>query len=262
MIKFFRKIRKKLLSENKFSKYLIYAIGEIVLVVIGILIALQINNWNEQNKIDKIENTYLTRLSQDLEENITSWENLIKNEEKRFEGTKQFIKFSLNKNKDSVLTIFPYFNIVGRWDDLTVNQVTFEEMKSSGSLDIISNDSIKIRLLQLDQYYKKVFERNATIKTGHDKNINDPIFDNLNALNLIVLDNTFSDLHSKTYTSEELEAYLELIRSDLFKLINNQKFMNSMVASMYSHELVLGEIQDAYANAQKLKQLIDSELEK
>tara|TARA_R110000782_G_scaffold258049_1_gene347613 strand:+ start:691 stop:1380 length:690 start_codon:yes stop_codon:yes gene_type:complete len=52
MIKFFRKIRQKMLTENKFSKYLIYAIGEIILVVIGILIALQINNWNQsQNKI-------------------------------------------------------------------------------------------------------------------------------------------------------------------------------------------------------------------
>jgi hypothetical protein len=50
MIKFFRKIRQKLLSDNKFSKYLIYAVGEIVLVVIGILIALQINNWNEKRK--------------------------------------------------------------------------------------------------------------------------------------------------------------------------------------------------------------------
>ena len=47
MIKFFRKIRQRLLSENKFSKYLFYAIGEIVLVVIGILIALQVNNKNE-----------------------------------------------------------------------------------------------------------------------------------------------------------------------------------------------------------------------
>ena len=54
MIKFFRKIRQKMLSENKFSKYLIYSIGEIVLVVIGILIALQINNWNEE-RIKKIE---------------------------------------------------------------------------------------------------------------------------------------------------------------------------------------------------------------
>ncbi len=48
MIKFFRKIRQKMLTENKFSKYLIYAIGEIVLVVLGILIALQLNNLNEE----------------------------------------------------------------------------------------------------------------------------------------------------------------------------------------------------------------------
>jgi NADH:ubiquinone oxidoreductase subunit 6 (subunit J) len=50
MIKFFREIRQQLLTENRFSKYLLYAIGEIVLVVIGILIALQINNWNEAKK--------------------------------------------------------------------------------------------------------------------------------------------------------------------------------------------------------------------
>lgn len=50
MIKFFRKIRQKLLSENKFNKYIFYAIGQIILVVIGILIALQINNNNEAAK--------------------------------------------------------------------------------------------------------------------------------------------------------------------------------------------------------------------
>ena len=59
MIKFFRKIRQKLLTENKFSKYLIYAIGEIILVVIGILIALSINNWNENRKLnDTIKGVY------------------------------------------------------------------------------------------------------------------------------------------------------------------------------------------------------------
>ena len=55
MIKFLEKIRHKLLIENKFSKYLLYAIGEIILVVIGILIALQIKNWNEENKERRVE---------------------------------------------------------------------------------------------------------------------------------------------------------------------------------------------------------------
>ena len=67
MIKFFRKIRQKLLNENKFSKYLIYAIGEIILVVIGILIALQINNRNEDRKTRVEEMEYINSYLIDLE---------------------------------------------------------------------------------------------------------------------------------------------------------------------------------------------------
>jgi len=55
-----------MLTENKFGKYLIYAIGEIVLVVIGILIALQINNWNENNKLDASKQVYYQQLLKDL----------------------------------------------------------------------------------------------------------------------------------------------------------------------------------------------------
>ena len=66
MIKFFRKIRQRLLSENKFSKYLIYAIGEIILVVIGILIALQINNLNESQKNKTLVDTYKKNLIENL----------------------------------------------------------------------------------------------------------------------------------------------------------------------------------------------------
>ncbi len=66
MIKIFRKIRQKLLTENKFSKYLIYAIGEILLVVIGILIALQLNNLNEDRKIEVIRQGYYHQLLEGL----------------------------------------------------------------------------------------------------------------------------------------------------------------------------------------------------
>ena len=261
MIKLFRRIRQNLLSQGKTGKYFKYAIGEILLVVIGILIALQINNWNEQNKNNQIEETYLIRLNQDLDGDIMSWGKLIEDEEKRFKGIKEFIKFGLNKNIDSVLNVFPHFNIIVRWDDLTINQVTFDEMKNSGKLDIISNDSIKISLLELDQLYQKIIERNATRKLSHDKHISDPIFDILNTLNFIVLDNKLSELHPKTYTREELESHLELIRNDLFNLFHNQEFMNSLVTSIYNYELVSGELQEAHSKAKKLKVLIEDELD-
>lgn len=66
MIKFFRKIRKRLLTENKFSKYLIYAIGEIVLVMIGILLALQVNNWNSNRQDLKRSKTVLKSIKEDI----------------------------------------------------------------------------------------------------------------------------------------------------------------------------------------------------
>lgn len=72
MIKFFRTIRKKLVNQNRFNKYMLYAIGEIILVVIGILIALQINDWNDQKKKQALELKILkeinTNLGFDLEE--------------------------------------------------------------------------------------------------------------------------------------------------------------------------------------------------
>ncbi|MCH3885339.1 DUF6090 family protein [Tenacibaculum aquimarinum] len=77
MIKFFRKIRKNLLSENKFSKYLLYAIGEIVLVIIGILIALQINNKNEQRKSENKVVSILKEVQNDLGLDIQKSDELI-----------------------------------------------------------------------------------------------------------------------------------------------------------------------------------------
>ena len=72
MIKFFRHIRQRLLTENKFSKYLLYAIGEIFLVVVGILIALQINNWNELRKTHLQDLEFLNNLKVELSIDIAA----------------------------------------------------------------------------------------------------------------------------------------------------------------------------------------------
>jgi len=71
MINFFSKIRKKLADDNKPLKYMRYAIGEIVLVMVGILLALQVNNWNEGQKERLLENEILTDLLIDLKKDLT-----------------------------------------------------------------------------------------------------------------------------------------------------------------------------------------------
>ena len=72
MIKLFRIIRQRMLTQKSISKYLLYAVGEILLVMVGILLALQVNNWNERRKAKQVEFTLLTELKKSVEEDIES----------------------------------------------------------------------------------------------------------------------------------------------------------------------------------------------
>ncbi|MBO3116094.1 hypothetical protein J4050_05010 [Winogradskyella sp. DF17] len=78
MIKFFRQIRKNLMEQNKTSRYFKYAIGEIVLVVIGILIALQVNNWNENRTLEHTQTRYLKQLATDIDSMGFQYKGIVK----------------------------------------------------------------------------------------------------------------------------------------------------------------------------------------
>ena len=78
MIKVFRNIRRRLLRENRFTRYMLYAIGEIILVVIGILIALQINNWNENRKTDIREGELIENLHIEFQDNLQELDSISK----------------------------------------------------------------------------------------------------------------------------------------------------------------------------------------
>lgn len=141
MIKFYRKIRQNLLTENKFSKYLIYAIGEIILVVIGILIALQINNWNEKRKTDtKIKNS-LVSLKSDLTQ-----DTLLINERLPFINKQYALNESLrarvasnNATIDTLIKVMR-FEFNPNWAvQIAYNTNTYNSLIQTGLVENLSN---------------------------------------------------------------------------------------------------------------------------
>ena len=106
MIPLFRKIRKQFADDNKPLKYARYAIGEIVLVVIGILIALQVNNWNEERKLNKLEIATLNEIKISLEQSTLDLETSLKitvSWYKAFAEKQDMIKFTLSQIEDYIV---------------------------------------------------------------------------------------------------------------------------------------------------------------
>lgn len=155
-MKIFRKIRQQLAAQNKVAAYSRYAIGEILLVVIGILIALQVNNWNEQRKQRAKELHYLSNIRTDLNLNIAEINSYIASRNAKTESAKIVLEYYEGKP----LTDIDAFNMhtvnVYTWHKFFQINNTFQELTNSGNLSIISNDSIKNSLLNLETLYKKL----------------------------------------------------------------------------------------------------------
>ena len=139
MIKFFRHIRRSFINQNQMGKYLKYAIGEIILVMIGILLALQVNNWNQERISKKEQNSLMKSIKKDLESDVDYLNSYLQTTNETYQLL-QDQSDKINRiayNKDSLanflkneiyvfLTLFDGFN-----------NNTYESMKTSGKLDLL-----------------------------------------------------------------------------------------------------------------------------
>lgn len=152
MIKFFRKVRQKMLTENKFGKYLTYAIGEIILVVIGILIALSINNWNENRKTAIEEKAILESLLENLKLSKIQSELLIVEENTIKQRLIQILGIDANNTKITSEIIPDSIFKSAVWE-LQSDQPTFNaynNLKSTNKLSIIKSESINKKFTELE----------------------------------------------------------------------------------------------------------------
>lgn len=150
MIKFFRKIRQRLLAENKFSKYLIYGFGEIVLVVIGILIALSVNKYHENIKAKQFELKLLKQIEQDVLENRMEYERISNEYEKQFKSCEYILKHIREQLplSDSLIRHFSNTRTQAKFSPINTS---YAFLKSAG-LNEIKNDSVRIAITKVYEH--------------------------------------------------------------------------------------------------------------
>ena len=250
MIKFFRKIRQQLLSENKFSKYLLYAIGEIILVVIGILIALQINNNNNYKEQRKTEQEYLISLQTEFKSNLKKLNVSIDENEVRINALENLLTlfdiYVLDSvsNKSISLMIHPVFG-----SDLSYKPSlgVLSDMISSGKLNIILNKNLREKLASFESSlnYLKIQEEEAyNIK----QSLKSFLFKEISILNIQKDLGRQFEKHSISenvnnklvFNSVELENYL-LDYLLVTKAANDSRFMGGLKEDI---EFILKEIEN------------------
>lgn len=144
MLSFLRKLRKSLINSGSAQKYLLYALGEILLVMIGILLALQVNNWNEKRKDQKRLTNHFLELKSELQNDSLNLENIIKQIRVRHDQTLQLSQF-INTNSSNVDTSALLKGLIAAeaYGFFSTSQATYSNLIGSGDIQLIKNSTLK-----------------------------------------------------------------------------------------------------------------------
>ena len=261
MIKFFRHIRQKLLTENKFSKYLLYAVGEILLVVIGILIALQINNWNERRKEKVVENNFYTDILLDLEKDekkLVYYQNYAV---KRIEYLDTLLTYVRNPQKVMGIEKFGiYIEPIYYSEQPTIYNSTFESAKSAGMFNSISDKTL---LKSISEYYSdfQMLKGNFESIERFIENHFEPMMYNLpegymneSTGDLVINQSDVTDFYRKIASIKDLRN----LNYDYRDILLYPKMENYLIGDMGRTFNVLGKIKSRQEKLNELKLSIET----
>jgi len=241
MIKFFRKIRYDLMEKNKTGKYLLYAFGEIILVVIGILIALQVNNWNEERKSKDEATKIIQVLNSEFSDNRIVLKERIGDLDKANYFVRSVLRF-MNKDNSEIqkINIDSIISKSLKYGNYNPANSTILELISSGKLNLVTDSSLKKNLfkwLQLledsDEDFKNQDLQATTLLVPY-------LYKNISMQNL----NTFNNM--------EVEKNSELFNGDYNKIFHDLQFENLYQGKLFWNTIMLNHYKDLDTLAQEI----------
>ena len=241
MINFLRKIRQKLLTENKFSKYLLYAIGEIVLVVIGILIALQINNTNTSRKEALELNNYLKNIEKNIKFDIKNIKELISKRDTISINSDKYFQILRNRN----FSVEELFDALGNRKNnifaefyFQPDQSGFEALKNSGYLNKLSGTEIETKLYEYNYHIKKIQEQEKSLNEfienleviGYSQNLFQNIILELNQVSA-----------NPNYLANNREKVKAAMNNPIFTAAAQRGILGNFLEHYYDELIITGE---------------------
>ncbi|WP_455169911.1 DUF6090 family protein [Aegicerativicinus sediminis] len=205
------------MQQNKFAKYLLYAIGEIILIIIGILVALYLNNLNEAKQTKALEIKLLNELKSNLQHSILNFQRSI-NSEKEYLSYNEMILDYLDNNKPYNPELDNAFGVYF-WT-ITSNPVTggYDFLKSKG-IDLITNDSLRNKISFIfETEFSIIKNENEVWSNNLQQNISYPY--HVEHFRKYVFNNNNSIELAKPFD------YDALLRDDKFKSINTEIISN------------------------------------
>ena len=245
MIKFFRKIRQRLLTENKFTKYLLYAIGEIVLVVIGILIALSINNWNQNRMLQLKTHTYLSEIINDLKADTSAFSVGIRHYNKKI-ATNQPKLFKTDFSNSSIEELEKL--IVLQYYAYRIVDNSHQKIRSSGFTNLQELDTI---FRSINKYYSELQDWHNQLVNYEIQGVNEQsdywfleqeIYEISNKNNFPVIQNAFER------------------KANLIRLLTTPKGRNYLYSDYERKQRMAKHYKEMFEDASALIQEIENEL--
>ncbi len=244
-----------MIKENKITKYVLYAFGEIVLVVVGILIALNINNSNELHKQRNQELHYLKNIKIDLKMNIAHLDEYITTRETAINSANIIIEHYEGKPVTDLEVFSRHTVNVYTWRKFFQINNTFQELTNSGNLALISNDSIKSILLNMETLYNVMKDQEAHFRYDAEQLLYEPSY-NMMDMNAIVQNYTYY------VTKGAAGERRELPKADFDKMLKDTKQKNGFVMANYEFTVMNGQLKQMKSMCNELIVLIDKEVKK
>lgn len=236
-----------MIKESKVSKYLIYAIGEIVLVVIGILIALQINNWNESQKDIRLEQTFLIKLKSNLQDDSALYKDRIEQNMKIYNHLDTSLTILKNYTSFTTEDLQKHLRYIMFFHRFNTNKTTFDNLLSSGRLDVIRNDSITQELFL---YYREISQNQESLAESIDAY-------SRNTFGPSLLEFDFIE-NSLDYFSKPMKSSFDL--KPLQSYVENPTIVNHITYKMLLIKTIVNAYKRQITNAERIINRIDKEL--